>query len=63
MNSTVHVYSQKELFNNFLATKEKGIVKMVDGSAYKVISTGIVKVTERDEMVRALKTVRYVSKA
>ena len=25
-NSTVHVYSQKELFNNFLATKEKGIV-------------------------------------
>ena len=62
-NSTVHVYSQKELFKNILATKEKGIVKMVDGSAYKVISTGIVKVTERDEMVCVLKTVRYVSKA
>jgi len=37
--STVHVCSQKELFNS-LAAKEKGIVKMVDGSACEVIGTG-----------------------
>ena len=52
--STVHVCSQKELFNNFLVEKEEGIVKMVDGSAYEVIDTGIVKVTGRDVIVRAL---------
>ena len=57
--STVHVCSQKKLFNS-LATKEEEIVKMVDGSACKVIGTGTVKVTERDETVRALEAVRYV---
>ena len=34
--STVHVCSQKKLFN-FLVVKEEGIVKIVDGSACKVI--------------------------
>jgi len=46
--STVHICSQKELFNNFLVPKEKGIVKIVDGSACEVICTGTVKVTEKD---------------
>ena len=45
--STVHVCSQKELFNSLVA-KEEGIVKMVDGSACEVIGTGTVKVTERN---------------
>jgi len=40
-----------------LAAKEKVIVKMVDGSAYEIISTGTVKATERDKMVHALKAV------
>ena len=61
--SAVHVCSQKELFNNFLVAKEEGIVKMVDDSACDAIGTRAVKVTERDEMVRALKAVRYVSEA
>ena len=43
----VHVCSQKELFNLLVAKKE-GTVKMVDGSACEVISTGTVKVKERD---------------
>ena len=60
--SMVHVCSHKELFNSLIA-KEEGIVKMVDGSACEVINTGAVKVTERDETVRALKAVRYVPEA
>ena len=36
---------------------------MVDGSACKVIGTGTVKVTGRDETIRALEAVRYVPKA
>ena len=44
LGSTVHVCSQKELFNS-LVVKEEGTVKMVDGSACKVIETGTVKVT------------------
>ena len=59
--STVHVCSQKELFNNSL--EERVIVKMVDGSACEVISTGTVKVTGRDGTVRALEAVRYVPEA
>ena len=61
--NTVHVCSQKELFNNFLVTKEEEIVKMVDGSACEVIGTGTVKITGRDETVRALEVVRYVLEA
>ena len=45
-----------------MVAKEKGIVKMVDGSACEVIGTGIVKVTERDGMMRALEAVQYVWK-
>ena len=41
--STIHVCSQKELFN-FLVAKEEKIVKMVGGSACEVISTKTVKV-------------------
>jgi len=59
----VHIYSQKELFNNSLVAKEEGIIKMVDDSAREVIDTGTVKVTGRDEIVRALKAVRYVPEA
>jgi len=40
-DSIVHVCSQKKPFNSLVA-KEKGIVKMVDGLAFKVISTGTV---------------------
>jgi len=40
--STVHVCSQKELFN-FLVTKKEGIVKMVDGSACEVIVTKMLR--------------------
>jgi len=61
-DSTVHACSQKELFN-FLVVKEKEIIKMVDRSTCKVIDTGIVKVTKRDETVRALEAVRYVQEA
>ena len=45
-SSTVHVCSQKELFN-FLVAKERVIVKMVDGSTCEVISIGIIKVTKK----------------
>jgi len=38
-------------------------VKMVDGSACKVISIRIVKVTEKDGVVCALKVVRYILEA
>jgi len=54
--STVHVCSQIDLFNS-LVSKEEEIVKMVNGSAYKVIDTGTVKVTERDGTVHALEAV------
>ena len=57
MGSTVHICSQKELFNNFLAAKEEGIIKMADGSTYEVIDTEIVKVTKRDETVYSLDAV------
>ena len=56
--STVHVCSQKELFDNSLVEKEEGIIKMIDGSACEVIGTGTVKVTERDGTARALEAVR-----
>ena len=59
-SSTVHVCSQKELFNNSLVVKKKGIINMVDGLAYEVISTWTVKVTGRDGTVRALEAVWYV---
>ena len=55
--------SKKELFNNFLVTKEEEIVKMVDGLACEVIGTGTINVTGRDETVHALEAVRYVLKA
>ena len=58
----VHVCSQKELFNS-LIVKEEGTVKIVDGSACKIISTGTVKVTERDETVHALEAVLYIPEA
>ena len=48
---------------NSLVVKEEEIVNMVDGSTCKVISTGIVNVTERDGTVRALEAVWYVSEA
>ena len=54
--STVYIYSQKELLNSLVA-KEEGTVKMVDGSACKVISTGIVKVIEKDGTVHAVEAV------
>ena len=62
LGSTVHVSSQKELFN-FLVVKKEGIVKMVDGSTYEIIGTGTVKVTERDGTVCALEVVRYIPEA
>ena len=60
--STIHVCSHKEMFNS-LVTKEEGTVKMVDGSACKIIDTGKINVTCRDGMVRTLEEVRYVSEA
>ena len=63
LGSTVHVYSQKELFNNSLVAKEGGIIKMVDGSSYEAIGTGTVKITKRDGTMRALEAVRYVPEA
>ena len=47
---TIHVCSNKEMFN-CLVVKEEGTIKIVDGSACKVIGTGRVKVTERDGTV------------
>ena len=61
-DSTVYVCFQKELFNSLIVKKE-GTVKMVNGSACKVINTGTVKVTERDGTVCALEAVRYVPEA
>ena len=59
--STVHICSQKELFN-FLVAKEERIVKMVDGSACEIIGTGTINIAERDGMVRALEAVWYIHK-
>ena len=50
------------MFNSLVA-KDKGTVKMVDDSACKVISTGTVKITERDGRVRALEAIQYVLEA
>jgi len=61
--STIHICSQKELFNYSLVAKEEEIVKMVDGSVCEVIGTGTVKITGRDETVCALELVRYVPEA
>ena len=36
---------------------ENGTVKMMDGSACEIISTGTVKVTEKDEMMHALEAI------
>jgi len=46
-----------------LVAKKKGIVKMVDDSTYEVIGIGTIKVTERDEIMRALEAVWYVPEA
>ena len=46
-----------------MVSKDEGTVKTVDGSTNKVIGTGTIKVTERDEMVHALEAVQYVSEA
>ena len=43
--STIHVCSHKKMFNSFVV-KEEWAVIIVDGSAYEVIGTEIVKVTE-----------------
>ena len=61
--STVQVCSQKELFNNSLVVKKEWAIIMVDDSACEVIGTGTVKITGRDETVRALEAVRYVPEA
>jgi len=60
--STIHVCSQKVLFNSLVA-KEEGTLKMVDGSACDIIDTETIKVIERDRTMRALKAVRYVPEA
>jgi len=61
-DSIIHVCFHKDMFNSLIA-KEERAVKMVDGSACKIIGTGTVNVTRRDGMVRALKVVWYVSEA
>jgi len=48
------------MFNSFVV-KEEGTVKMVDGSACKVIDTGTCKVKGKDGIMHALEVVRYVS--
>ena len=60
--STVHVCSQKELFNSLVAKKIQ-TAKMINGSACKVIGTRTVKVTERDGTMCALKAVQYIPEA
>jgi len=54
--STVHVCSQKEMFNSLVA-KEEGTVKMADDSACKVIDIGTINVTCRNETMYALEAV------
>ena len=61
-DSVIHVYSHKYVFNSLVA-KEEGIMKLVDGSACKVIGSGTVNVTCRDGTVCALEAVRYVPEA
>ena len=46
-----------------MVAKKGMIIKIVDGWACEVISTGTVKVTERDGAVRALEAIRYVLEA
>ena len=46
-----------------LIAKEEETVKMVNGSACEVIGTETIKVTERDETVRALEAAWSVSEA
>ena len=48
---------------NSLIEKEEATVKMVVGSACKVIGTETMKVTERDETVHALEVIQYVLEA
>ena len=48
---------------NSLVVKEQGTVKMVDGSACKVIGTGTVNIIGRDGAVSALEAVWYVPEA
>jgi len=61
-DSTVRVCSQKEMFNS-LVVREEGIVKIVDGSAFEAISTGIVNVTCKDGPMSALQAAQYASEA
>ena len=63
LGSTVHVCSQKELFNNSLVAKEEGIVKIVDDSACEVIGTGTVKIIEKYGMLYALEAIQYILEA
>ena len=46
-----------------MVANEKMTIKMVDDLACEVISTGTVKITERDVIVCALEAVQYVPKA
>jgi len=46
-----------------LIAKEKGTIKMMDGSTCKIIGIGIVKVTCGDETMRTLEAIQYVSEA
>ena len=57
--SSIHVCSQKEMFNSLVA-KEEETVKMVDDSACEIFRTETIIVTSRDKTVRTLKTVQYV---
>ena len=45
-SSTVHVCSQKELFNSLVA-REEGIIKMVDGSAARLLTLGQSRLQKR----------------
>ena len=47
----------KGVVEQLLVTNEERIVKMVDGSTCKVISTWISKVSKRDVMMHALEAV------
>ena len=59
---TIHVCSQKELFNSLVA-KEEGTVKMVIESVCEVISTGTVNITGKYRTMCALEAVGYVPEA
>ena len=60
--SAVHICSHKKTFDSYVG-KEKETVKMVDGSACKVIDTGKIKIKGKDGAVRALEAVWYVPEA